>query len=271
MNNSTQKSNVIHYNTGTRRAYEQELVGEEPLLIRIDGHPYSVVMRTPGEEIFHAAGFCLAEGLVDHPDDFATIGYCSEMDSNVASVTLQPARRKKVANLLKRRGFISQTSCGICGKELIEDLCQILVPLNDKARITIRQAFECVNQLSGHQRLYKKTGSSHAVMLFDSQLNSLSMSEDVGRHNALDKSIGKVFMDGEIANAGIAVLSSRISYELIQKAARAQIPILLSMSHPTALAVELGRTLNMTLVCFRKESGVLIFCGGERLNGAKDA
>ena len=184
--------------------------------------------------------------------------------------------RGKNIEIIKIRPLIGSSqqmmpglNCPVFIRHLMLDMT--LVPLNDKARITIRQAFECVNQLSGHQRLYKKTGSSHAVMLFDSQLNSLSMSEDVGRHNALDKSIGKVFMDGKIANAGIAVLSSRISYELIQKAARAQIPILLSMSHPTALAVELGRTLNMTLVCFRKESGVLVFCGEERLNGAKDA
>ena len=117
--NSTKSQHVFLCEDEIRHPYEQELIGEEPLLIRIEGQPYSVVMRTPGEEISHVAGFCLAEGLVDEVEDFATIGYCEQMDPNVVTVTLQPKRRKRVADLLKRRGFISQTSCGICGKEII--------------------------------------------------------------------------------------------------------------------------------------------------------
>ena len=265
--NSTQHHHVVHCEGSTCQVYEQELIGEEPLLIRIEGQPYSVVMRTPGEEIFHVAGFCLAEGLVDQPEDFATIGYCNQTDSNVATVKLRPARREKVASLLKRRVFISQTSCGICGKELIKDLCQILVPTTDRTRITISQALKCVNRLPRHQRLYEKTRSSHAAMLFDSKLDLLGVAEDVGRHTALDKAIGKVFMGGQLAKARLAVLSSRMSYELVQKAARAHLAILISISRPTGLAVELGQTLNMTLACLSKKNGLLVFCGEERLDG----
>ena len=263
--NSTQYHHVVRCEGDTCRAYEQELIGEEPLLIRIEGQPYSVVMRTPGEEIFHVAGFCLAEGLVDSPEDFATIGYCKEMDPNVVTVKLQPERRKKVSSLLKRRGFISQTSCGICGKEMIKDLRQILTTVTDATRINMSQAISCIDQLARHQDYYKRTRASHAVMLFDLQFHVLSLAEDVGRHNALDKAIGKVFMGGKLAEARLAVLSSRISYELVQKAARARLPILISISRPTALAVDLGKNLNMTLACAVKESGLLVFCGEERL------
>ena len=262
---STEFHNVVHCEGSTCRSYEQELIAEEPLLVRIEGQPYSVIMRTPGEETFHVAGFCLAEGLVDEPEDLATVGYCNEPGSNMAIVTLRPERRKKVQSLLKRRGFISQTSCGICGKELIKDLSQILVPTTDNTTITMSQAMECIDQLSQHQKLYEKTRGSHAALLFDSKLEPLAVAEDVGRHNALDKAIGKVFMEGKIANARLAVLSSRISYELVQKAARAHLAILLAMSRPTALAVELGQTLNMTLACPSKKSGLLVFCGKERL------
>ena len=121
---STERHNIVHCDGSTCRSCDKELIAEEPLLIRIEGQPYSVIMRTPGEETFHVAGFCLAEGLVDEPDDLATVGYCSEPGSNMATVTLRAERRKKVEPLLKRRGFISQTSCGICGKELIKDLSQ---------------------------------------------------------------------------------------------------------------------------------------------------
>lgn len=258
---------VLHCEGVICQTYEQELIGEEPLLIRVEGKPYSVVMRTPGEEIFHAAGFCLGEGLVDGPEDFAAIGCCDQNHTNVATVTLQPERRRKVAPLLKRRGFISQTSCGICGKEMIEDLHQILVPSKDQTSINMSQAMACVNKLTGHQRLYEKTRGSHAAMLLDSRVDVLAVAEDVGRHNALDKAIGKVLMKGQLIEARFGVLSSRISYELVQKAARAHLPILIALSRPTALAVQLGKTLNMTLACTSKENGLFVYCGEERLHG----
>ncbi|MDY6971846.1 MAG: formate dehydrogenase accessory sulfurtransferase FdhD [Thermodesulfobacteriota bacterium] len=264
---STLRNNIICYEEGSRRPSEQELVGEEPLLIRIEDQPYSVVMRTPGEEVFHAAGFCLAEGLVDEPKDFAAIGHCVDLDPNVIDVRLVPERRDEVSDLLERRAFISQTSCGICGKELMKDLFQILTPNRDETSINIDQAIECVDRLGQHQDLFKRTHASHAVMLFDSELEPLSMAEDVGRHNALDKAIGKVFMRSQLAKARLAVLSSRISYELVQKAARAHLPILIGMSNPTALAVELGSNLNMTLACAgKRKPGLTVFCGEERLS-----
>ena len=263
--NRTESHRAFHSEGDTYRTCEQELIGEEPLSILIEGQPYSVVMRTPGEEIFHVAGFCLAEGLVDQPEDFATIGHCEDMDPNVVTVNLHPARREEVSDLLKRRGFISQTSCGICGKEMIKDMCQTLTPIEDKTKFHTSQAIACVDQLGQHQDLYERTRGSHAVMIFDSQLDVMALAEDVGRHNALDKAIGKVFMGGQLADARLAVLSSRISYELVQKAARAHLPILLSMSRPTALAVELGQQLNMTLACADKDYGFLVFCGEERL------
>jgi len=266
--NKTRSHHIIEFEGSTRRAYEEELIGEEPLLIRIENQPYSVVMRTPGEEIFHTAGFCLTEGLIDTRNDLATIDYCDEIDSNVVTVRLHQERVKKVSTLLERRGFVSQTSCGICGKEMIKDLFHFLTTIRDEVRIEIDNAIECVDRLTQYQDLYKRTFSSHAAILYDSQTEVLAMAEDVGRHNALDKVIGKVLMNGQLGKAGLAVLSSRISYELVQKAARAHLPILVSLSRPTSLAVELGESLNMTLACMRKGSGLLIFCGEERLVNA---
>ncbi len=261
---------VIYFENGGFMPYKERLIPEEPLVIRIEGQPYSVVMRTPGDEIAHGAGFCLAEGLVGHPDDFAAIGFCKDEKSNVLTITLAPSRRKKVSDLLKRRGFISQTSCGICGKELIKDIFQIVDPVLSKMKITVKMALECRKKLESYQNLYKKTGSSHASMILDKNLNILSAAEDVGRHNALDKAIGKVFMKKKLDKAKVGVLSSRMSYELIQKAARAKLPVLVGMSRPTKLAVDLGRKLNMTLVSVGKRGGVWIFSGKKRLDLCKD-
>ena len=242
-----------------------ELIGEEPLLIRIDDKPYTVVMRTPGEELFHAAGFCLGEGIADSPDDFLTIGYCKDLDPNVIDIRLKPERREKIHNLLDRRGFVSQTSCGICGKEMVKDLYQILTPAENGFEVEIDRIADCINGLSENQKYYQRTRGSHAAIIFDERLKMISFAEDVGRHNALDKAIGKAFMARKLFNAGVLVLSSRISYELIQKAARARLPVMISNSRPTSLAAEMGQSLNMTLAFPAGESELIIVCGENRI------
>jgi FdhD protein len=262
---NTESYQVIRCESGVCRTSFHELIGEEPLLIRIDQKPYSVVMRTPGEELFHAAGFCLGEGIADSPDDFTTIGYCKDLDPNVIDIRLKPERREKIHDLLERRGFVSQTSCGICGKEMIKDLYQILSPAENGFRVEINRIFDCLDKLSENQNYYQKTRGSHAAMIFDNQLEVISFAEDVGRHNALDKAIGKVFINKKLSQAAILILSSRISYELVQKAARAHLPIMISKSRPTALAAEMGKALNMTLACTGKESELIVVCGQKRI------
>jgi len=262
---NTETYQVIWCERGVCRTGSHELIGEEPLLISIDEKPYSVVMRTPGEELFHAAGFCLGEGIADSPDDFMTIGYCKDLDPNVIDIRLKPERREKIHDLLERRGFVSQTSCGICGKEMIKDLHQILTPAENGFKVEINRIFDCVNKLSKNQNYYQTTRGSHAALIFDDKLEMISFAEDVGRHNALDKAIGKAFMNRKLFKASILVLSSRISYELVQKAARAHLPMMISNSRPTALAAEMGKALNMTIACTDKESELILVCGENRI------
>ena len=262
---NSESYSVIRCEGGVCRTSLHELIGEEPLLIRIDQKPYSVVMRTPGEEIFHAAGFCLGEGIADFPDDFMTIGYCKDLDPNVIDIRLKPERREKIRDLLERRGFVSQTSCGICGKEMIKDLYQVLTPAENGLKIGISEIFDCIDKLPENQKYYQKTRGSHAAMILDKRLEIISFAEDVGRHNALDKAIGKGFINRKLHEAAILILSSRISYELVQKAARAHLPIMISKSRPTALAAEMGKALNMTLACTGKESELIFVCGENRI------
>ena len=256
---------VVRCNRGGCRTGSHELIGEEPLLIRIDGKPYTVVMRTPGEEIFHAAGFCLGEGIADSPDDFLTIGYCKDLDPNVIDIQLKPERREKIPDILARRGFVSQTSCGICGKEMVKDLYQVLTPAENDFRIDIHHLFDCIDKLSENQKYYQRTRGSHAALIFDKQLETIAFAEDVGRHSALDKAIGKAFITGKLPQAVLLILSSRISYELVQKAARAHLLIMIGMSRPTALAADMGQALNMTLACTDKKSGLILVCGESRI------
>ena len=245
--------------------YMQDFVREEPLLINIEEKPYSVVMRTPGDEIAHAAGFCLSEGLVESPKDIVSIGFCGDIDENSVTVKLSEKRRPLVSKQLNRRTFLSQTSCGICGREMVEDLTHNLKIAAEESAISYDQVFECVEKFFQHQEYYARTRGSHAVILFDSILDIIVKAEDVGRHNAMDKAIGAAFLENKTSDVYLAVLSSRISFEIIQKAARAGIPILISLSNPTSMAVELGIKLNMTLVCLDKKSGFIVPCGENRI------
>lgn len=255
---------VIRLGSGNSEHTDLNLIAEEPLSIRIQGNPYTVIMRTPGDEIAHVAGFCLGEGIVSSPDDFANLAYC-EGDVNVVTATLTPERREKVSSLLSRRGFISQTSCGICGRELIDDMKQHIPRVDSDQRISMDRVISCLKDLSTHQPLRDKTRASHGSALYRSDGSLLVCAEDVGRHNALDKAVGRVFLDGKGHEVALLVLSSRISYELVQKAGRAKIPVVAGLSRPTAFAVNLAEQLGITLICGDGKGGALVFTVQERV------
>ena len=257
---------ITVYENNRRQEVREGIIIEEPLSIRIDGVPYSLVMRSPGDEKAHVAGFCLSESIIDQAADMRDLSFCMEEGVNVATVSLTPDRRDQIADILERRGFISQTSCGICGKEMADDLRQILKPAPAQCRISVEQLLDCVHLLPEYQAkaLYKKTLSAHAALIFDHSRQPLAFAEDVGRHNALDKAIGQVVLDNALPSAAMAVMSSRLSYELVQKAARAQLELLIGISRPTALAIDLARSVNMTLACTKNQK-LMIFCGEDRI------
>lgn len=259
---------IIHKDGEKSQSVSIDLIVEEPLSIRIDGKPYSVIMRTPGDEKFHAVGFCLSEGIVDNMEDIKSIACCDGSDSNVVTVTLTAVRLKKIAGYLDRRGFISQTSCGICGKELIKDISADMTSLSDESLISVQDALSCLEEFSEHQPIRKYTRASHAALIIGKKNEILASAEDVGRHNAVDKAIGKLFFNHNLHMSKGLILSSRISYELVQKAARAKIPIIIAVSRPTSLAVSLASQLNMTLACLAPKTGLYVFCGQHRMTAS---
>jgi FdhD protein len=262
---ATKSYQALRSKKGVSETGSLELIGEEPLMIRIDDKPYSVVMRTPGEEVFHAAGFCLGEGIADSPDDFGNIGYDENLDPNVVDIWLKSERLDTIGDILDRKGFVSQTSCGICGKEMTRDLHQSVTPVESDFTVDIDNIFDCMSKLSENQKHYQTTRGSHAALIFDDQLEVVSFAEDVGRHNALDKAIGKAFMEDKLPQARMLILSSRISYEMVQKAARSHLPVIVSDSRTTTLAVEMGKGLNMTLAFPDNGTELIIVCGENRI------
>lgn len=252
----------------TAPAATLNLIAEEPLSIRVQGKPYVVVMRTPGDEKAHAAGLCLAEGLVRTPGDILQLAFCDGADTNTVTVTLSEVRARRLAHRGDRRAHISQTGCGLCGKELIQDLHTAIQPLAAAPPMAIETAWSVLANLHRHQPLREETRAAHAALICDRQGQLLAAAEDVGRHNALDKAIGRLFLDDRLSEAALVVMSSRISYELVQKAASAGIPVLAAVSRPTSLAVNLAESLNMTLATRRPEEGLWVYTGGHRLQTA---
>lgn len=216
------------------------------MTIYLQDRIYRVEMRTPGDEIAHAVGFCLSRGIVAKPDDFSAVQHAPD-DPDTVRLTLS-ADGLKSAN--------ADPQAPISG----------LLRFDDHLRLNPASAFNRLIRLGDFQKLREKTGASHAAAIFNDQLELMALAEDVGRHNALDKAIGKLFLENNLGRARLLVLSSRISFELVQKAARARIPVVFSMSRPTSLAVKTGVELNMTLACLSRKEGLFIFCGKERLS-----
>jgi FdhD protein len=260
-----QSRDIIIVENGQARSEPMVFIGEEPLSIRVQGSAYAVIMRTPGDEKAHVAGFCLGEGIADSPDDITNIAFCDGEDTNVVTVTLTAARRSQISDHLDRRTYISQTSCGICGKSIVADLVQALSPVVDGEPLDGRGALDRLLRLGDYQPLRDQTRAAHGAAIYDHAFNLLSVAEDVGRHNALDKAIGCLFLDGRLPQARLLTLSSRISYELVQKSARARIPVILAISRPTALAIELATALNITLASLGKDDSLMVYCNPHHL------
>ncbi len=248
------------------------LAVEEPLEIRIgydrDGQRHkqsvSITMRTPGHDRELAAGFLFTEGLLTHPEQIADIHACGQ--GNVVRVDLQSGVAVDLARL--ERHFYTSSSCGVCGKTSLEAVrsctttrCQPGQPVVD-----VNVLYRLPEMLRGAQAVFDRTGGLHASALFDTQGQLLAVREDVGRHNALDKLIGHQFLKGRTPlTHDLLLVSGRVSFELVQKAAMAGIPILAAIGAPSSLAVELARELGLTIVGFLRPDRCNVYCGAERI------
>ncbi len=241
------------------------LVVEEPLEIFLDGNPYYLTMRMPGEEMFLALGYCFSEGIIDSMDDVLLVHYCGEETGNRIEITLDSKRQAAKGLGIKGKGFITYSSCGICGKELIEDLCTRLRPREGFFSVLAFQIDEMIGIVEKCQQIFTKTGGTHAAGIFNKNCQLLVFAEDVGRHNALDKAIGRLVFDGKLSEAMVIVVTSRLSYEMVLKTGRSDAQILIGMSSATSLAVELAKNMNLTLIGFAKKGCGNIYTAANRI------
>jgi len=236
---------------------EDQVAVEEPLEIRVDGRPVAVTMRTPGHDEELALGFLYGEGLITGPakaaptDDFA---------ANTVEVE-GPLARELVA-----RRFYTTSSCGVCGKGALEEVAVHCAPLAE-GPVLSRLLVACLPERL-EQPTFERTGGLHATGLFGPDGTLLIEREDVGRHNAMDKVVGRALLDGLVPlNEQVLCVSGRLSFELVQKAAVAGAPILVGVGAPSSLAVSLAQERGMTLCGFARRGGMNVYAHPERITG----
>jgi len=253
---------------------------EEPLEIRLawrEGsrvrkEPVSITMRTPGRDFELTAGFLYAESIISSCDDIADISYCRDVESEAErcnTVLVRLRRGIEPALDRQRRNFTTTSACGVCGKASLEALadngCHVL-PL--ETGIAAGTLVQLPAALRGAQRGFESTGGVHAAGLFDTDGQLIALQEDVGRHNAFDKLVGEQLLHGRLGALPqmAVVLSGRASYELLQKALRAHIPIVAAVGAPSSLAVDMAKTYNVTLAGFVKPGSFNIYATRERIH-----
>ena len=252
---------------GLQPAVEDDVVQEEPLEIRISGDTLAITMRTPGADRELTAGFLLGEGVIASRADLGGIAHCGrptdEGYGNTIEVT--PAPGLVLDFERTRRGTLTTSACGVCGRQTIDDVIARARRLPDGPGIppsTIQAAVEGLRDL---QPRFALTGGLHAAALLDAQGAVLAAFEDVGRHNAVDKSVGSLLISGRLEAAKLLVVSSRAGFEIVQKACAARVPIVASVSAPSSLAIDLAEAMNVTLCGFVRNGAMSVYAHAARL------
>ncbi len=249
-----------------RGALEQpdEIAAEAPLEIRVEGHSVAVVMRTPGHDRELAAGFLVTENLVRSPADVFDITQCGASEGEVVKVTLTNPATFDAAKLT--RHVFSSSSCGVCSKATIDAVRQSFPAIEDECCVAAGTLLGLPDALRAAQATFNRTGGLHACALFDLQGNLVALREDVGRHSALDKLVGQALLAKQLPLRGhVLLLSGRVSFEMMQKALAAGIPIVVAISAPTTLAIDFACESNQTLVGFLRGEMMNIYACRERI------
>ncbi len=253
------------------------VVTEEPLQLMLDGEPLSVVMRTPGHDVELALGLFYAEGIARALDEVRTIRVSAEsgeseskvdvdasiVESNQVDVRMAGKPRRK-----PERSMLASSACGVCGAVLIEDLRRDLAKVGRGPSVDANLLPRLVERLRSGQGVFERTGGLHAAGLFTTSGEEICVREDVGRHNAVDKVVGRMLLDGRLpAGDTILVVSGRAGYEIVQKAITAGIPVVAAVGAPSSLAVALAREFQQTLVGFLRGERFNVYSAPERLTG----
>ena len=248
---------------------------EEPLEIRLHGRPFAVIMRTPGRDRDLAAGFLLAERVIRGAEDLGAIQHCVDGDreaENVVNVTLIDGSEARLAQMLDdRRQVTTNSSCGLCGRRTIESLATDAAPIDAQWAVPASAITQMPGELRDRQAVFDETGGLHAAGLFEvsgAGVQLVDVAEDVGRHNAVDKIVGRMLLREALPlTSSMLCVSGRTSYEIVQKALFAGIPLVAAVSAPSTLAIDLAQQFGITLVGFLRGGSFTIYAHSSRIEG----
>ncbi len=274
MGRITTRRRITRITVGEPAARREDVLAvEEPLEVRVDGQQFSITMRTPGHDFELATGFLVSEGVVSSREDIAAIRYCAGTDDdglqtyNVLDVALAPGVEPPSTDLA--RHVYTTSSCGVCGKASIDAVrTSSSHPVaGDPLQITPDLLASLPDQLRAGQDVFDRTGGVHAAALFDGRTGELLViREDVGRHNAVDKVVGWATDQTKLPLTGtILMVSGRASFELVQKASMAGIPVLSAVSAPSSLAIELAEQTGLTVIGFLRGSSMVVYSRDDRV------
>ncbi|WP_026550329.1 formate dehydrogenase accessory sulfurtransferase FdhD [Arthrobacter sp. Br18] len=273
MNRVTQRRRITKFQVGGTTGHREDvLAGEEPLEIRLDGRAFTVTMRTPGDDFDLVAGFLVSEGVVWEPGQLPSLRYCAGVDDNgqqtfnVVEAQLRPG--VQLPDTAMERHVYTSSSCGICGTASIDAVRKSsrFELSGDSERVDLSVLAGLPDRLRESQKLFDRTGGVHAAGLFTRDGELLCLREDVGRHNAVDKVVGWALREGMLPLTGtILQVSGRASFELVQKAQLAGIPVLAAVSAPSSLAADLADDAGLTLVGFSRGTTLNCYSHPERI------
>jgi len=239
---------------------QDNLAVEEPLEIWLDDLPLAVIMRTPGHDDELAVGFLHSEGMLDGPKSIAALRWWRDAAGNLAENRITVQLHEAAHDVPAQRPFYATSSCGICGKASIEAVLALAPALETRLFPELEVLYALPERLRAAQHVFESTGGLHGAGLFDIDGNLLCAREDVGRHNAVDKLIGRSLLDGKLPlDRCILLVSGRVSFEIVQKALLARIPVIAAVSAPTSLAVQVAARANIVLAGFLRGRRVNLY------------
>lgn len=243
-----------------------DMAREEPLEIFVDGTPYAITMRLPGDDINLVTGFCLTEGLIDSAADLKSLEHCqNEMGEGRVLVALN----RRVEGLRDRKGsYVSKSSCGVCGKQQLDEIYGHVPVVTSERVMGLKKVLGLKASFEARKDIFPIVGSTHSAAVFDHGGGMIAFAEDIGRHNALDKAIGALVRGNLQQRAYIAILSSRLSFEMVQKAAAAGIEVLAGVSAATTLAARFAEEKGITLIGFLRRNRMNIYTHPRRIDTA---
>ena len=265
-NPSVNITQVVEWQDGQPRRFEDYLVAEEPLEIRVNHSPLTVTMRTPGHDLELAAGFLLTEGLIEAASQISALREGTANGNgpgNLVEIELNGVRLDREQ---LQRNFFAGSSCGICGKASIDAVrLRGLKRPDPNFNIDPKLVCSLPEKLRAAQAIFGRTGGLHAAAVFDQTGELLAIREDVGRHNAVDKVVGWALLAGKLPLSDcILMVSGRGGFEIVQKALAAGFPVVISVSAPSSLAVQLAREMGLTLIGFVRDQRFVVYAGENR-------